>query len=52
MDREYGKVDVQVELKFLTDDICLPKRQGHEAVPRYKEVLSLAQSEGLDRVSS
>lgn len=45
--REHREVNVDVELQFLANYVVLSKREGHEAVPRNKEVFSLAQVEGL-----
>jgi len=42
MDWENGEVDVNVELKLLTDDVVSSQRHGDEAIPRDEEMLALA----------
>jgi len=50
MYRIYSKVDMQIELELLAYNVPLPEGHRHEPVPRYEEVLALAQVVGLHHV--
>jgi hypothetical protein len=50
MHREDGKINVEVKLDLLADDIILPEGYRHKTVPRNEKVLPLAQREGIQHV--
>jgi hypothetical protein len=48
VDWKYREVNVKVKFKFLADSVLLSEGKGHKTVPGDKEVLSFAESEGLE----